>query len=162
MPAVSDSSPLILLAAIGRVELLRALYGEVAIPPEVWHEIVVRGGGRSGATDVLAMDWIVRQPLPGLEDPSARFPSLHRGEAEVITLALGLPPTVSVILDDAQARKVAIQSGLAVTGTVGVLLLAKHSGFLPLIRPSLEHIRAAGAHLSEALVARALELAGET
>jgi predicted nucleic acid-binding protein len=38
MIVVSDSSPLISLAAIGRLELLRDLYGAIAIPRAVYHE----------------------------------------------------------------------------------------------------------------------------
>lgn len=40
---VSDSSALIHLAAIGRPDLLQALYGRVVVPPAVWEEVVARG-----------------------------------------------------------------------------------------------------------------------
>jgi len=42
---VSNSSALINLARIGKLELLEDLYGEVCIPEAVWQEAVVKGEG---------------------------------------------------------------------------------------------------------------------
>lgn len=43
MKVVSNTSPLIHLARIGRLDLLETLYGELLIPQAVWEEVVVRG-----------------------------------------------------------------------------------------------------------------------
>ena len=40
--AVSDSSPLIHLAAIGRLELLHSFHEAVLIPDAVWREVVTQ------------------------------------------------------------------------------------------------------------------------
>jgi predicted nucleic acid-binding protein len=45
MIVVSNTSPIINLAAIGQLELLRHLYGTIIIPQAVYHEIAVRGSG---------------------------------------------------------------------------------------------------------------------
>ncbi|MBI3646323.1 MAG: DUF3368 domain-containing protein, partial [Acidobacteriales bacterium] len=45
MRVVSDSSPLITLAKIGRLELLPQLYQAITITPEVYAEVVVSGAG---------------------------------------------------------------------------------------------------------------------
>jgi predicted nucleic acid-binding protein len=45
---IADSSPFIHLSAIGRVDLLRDLYGQIIMPPAVWQEVVVAGQGRPG------------------------------------------------------------------------------------------------------------------
>ncbi len=87
MSAISDSSALILYSAIDRLDLLHDLYGEVVVPPAVWDEVVVQGAGRLGAADVATSRWIRRRPLPVSASTRARFPSLDRGEAEVIVLA---------------------------------------------------------------------------
>jgi hypothetical protein len=42
---ISNSSPLVYLAALGDFELLRKLFVEIAIPPAVFDEVVVRGSG---------------------------------------------------------------------------------------------------------------------
>lgn len=61
-PVISDSGPLIALAAIGRLEWLRALFGQVIIPQAVYDEVVVHGQGEPGCEEVHEAEWIaVRQ-----------------------------------------------------------------------------------------------------
>lgn len=60
---VSDSSPLIALARIGQLELLRALFGTVLVPEAVWQEVVVDGVGRPGAGEVVQASWIERRAV---------------------------------------------------------------------------------------------------
>ena len=43
MPIVSNSSPLIWLSEIGRIILLKKLFGEVIIPEKVYKEAVEKG-----------------------------------------------------------------------------------------------------------------------
>lgn len=102
MPAVSDSSPLILLSAIGQLELLHRLFGEVMVPPAVLREVVDSGRGRPGALEIARLGWVRRlsPPAVGLPLPVAR---LGGGEAEAIALAQALPPETSIILDDPPA-----------------------------------------------------------
>jgi predicted nucleic acid-binding protein len=53
MPSViSNSSPLISLSAIQRLDLLRDFFGTVVVPPAVWREVVEEGQGRAGAAEV--------------------------------------------------------------------------------------------------------------
>ena len=49
-----DSSTLIHLAGIGRLELLRELYGKLIVPKAVWREVVEEGKGRLGVVEVQA------------------------------------------------------------------------------------------------------------
>ena len=51
MSVVSNASALINLARIGKLNLLRELYGELVIPKAVWHEVVVEGTGQPGADE---------------------------------------------------------------------------------------------------------------
>lgn len=53
MPVViSDSSTLIHLTGIGRLDLLRKFYAQITIPPAVWSEVVEQGEGRAGAVEI--------------------------------------------------------------------------------------------------------------
>jgi hypothetical protein len=45
---ICDSSSLIHLAGIGRLGLLRELYGKLIVPAAVWREVVEEGKGRPG------------------------------------------------------------------------------------------------------------------
>ncbi len=85
---------------------------------------------------------------------------LDIGEAAVIQRALDLP-IATVVPDDLKARRVARRSGIAVTGSLGVLLDAKRTGKLDSVTEAVERLRRHGAWLSDALVDRALALAGE-
>jgi len=49
---ISDASTLIHLVNIGRLGLLRDLFGQVVVPPAVWKEVVDLGEGRLGAEEV--------------------------------------------------------------------------------------------------------------
>jgi predicted nucleic acid-binding protein len=51
---IADSTCLIGLSKIGRLDVLRQLFGSIVIPPTVYHEVVVRGAGRFGTVAVLA------------------------------------------------------------------------------------------------------------
>ncbi len=62
MSVVSNASPIINLARIGLLDLLRKLYGVLLIPEAVWREVVIEGTGQPGAEEVKVADWIKVQP----------------------------------------------------------------------------------------------------
>lgn len=161
MPAVSNSSPLILFAAIGRLELLRDVYGEILVPPAVWRETVSRGAGRPGSAELHQADWI-RLLAPTARNVARITPAdLGEGETEAIALAMSTRPTATVILDDLPARRAALRSGLEVAGTGGVVVLAKHEGLIASVGSVLLELRDAGLYLSESVVETLLSLAEE-
>lgn len=159
MNVVSDSSPLIALAAINSLDLLQALYGSIQIPDEVYKEVVVRG--RYPAAAVANIPCITRRSAKDLQQVAQlRDVGLDKGESEAIALALELPASL-LLVDELAARKIARQHGLAITGVVGVLIDAKDSGLIVAIKPLLGKLVAAGFYCSPRLIAQALELAGE-
>jgi hypothetical protein len=52
MSIVSNASPLINSARIGKFNLLHKLYGELIAPEAVWQEVIVEGAGYPGADEV--------------------------------------------------------------------------------------------------------------
>jgi len=95
-------------------------------------------------------------PAPTLSELS----HLGAGESATIGLASQLDAPL-VLLDNHQARQAAGQRELKVTGTVGVLLLAKQEGILDTIQPVLDTLIIQGRHISLRLRTDALRLAGE-
>jgi predicted nucleic acid-binding protein len=162
MPAVSDSSPLILYAKIGRLDLVETVYNEVFVPPEVWSEVVHRGGGRPGAVAVASADWIHAAPLtdPALANSLAE--QVGRGEAEAIALALQMPHGTAILLDDQKGRTVARLRGLQVIGSGGLLVIAKQSGLIEAVRPLLSDLRTAGLYLSDGTMRELLSMVSES
>lgn len=63
--------------------------------------------------------------------------SLGEGEREALALAVEIQAK-RILLDDRPARRVALDLNLLVTGTAGVLLVAKRHQLVPRIRPYLD------------------------
>ena len=140
MIVVSDSSPLTNLAAIGRFDLLRDLYSELHIPTGVWHELNAGGRRWPGSREVERADWIRRQSPRNKVLVATLMRDLDRGEAETIALALELDSD-RVIIDERDGRRTASRHGLALIGTIGVLVEAKQEGLLKQIRKELDALR---------------------
>jgi hypothetical protein len=158
-PVVVNSTPLIALALVGRLDLLRLLYHEVVIPVAVREEVLHEGRRRIGALELESAEWIRTTALNDSRRADL-LSDLDRGEAEVLALAQELDARL-VIIDERLGRRHALRLGLTLTGTVGVLLRAKAAGVLPAVRPVIERIRDGGIWLKDILVDKALELAGE-
>jgi predicted nucleic acid-binding protein len=92
--------------------------------------------------------------------PLVRGWDLGPGESAVLEWAQANRPARAII-DDYAARKLASVLAMQVTGTLGLALLAKQRGTIPLARPLVEELVRAGLYLSETLVGRALRLVGE-
>jgi predicted nucleic acid-binding protein len=154
----SNTTPIVALALIQQLHLLEALYGEVWIPPAVQAEVLA-GGARAGAAELRTATYI---RTVALADPTRAdmLNDLDRGEAEVIALAQEHHAHL-VIIDERLGRRHAQRLGLSVTGVLGVLLKAKQEGHLGEIQPLILQLRQGGIHLSDEVVARVLEIAGE-
>ena len=103
MIVVSNSSPLVSLCAIGRLELLRNLYGTISIPRAVHYEVAVQGSGRPGAAEVQTFDWITSRDVGNPNLATALQGKLDHGEAEAIALALELQADL-LLMDERLGR----------------------------------------------------------
>ena len=152
MVVVSNSSPLIALASIQRLDILPALFESILMPPVVAREI-------EPSIPVLP-DWLsIRSPSVVRPSPLWR-PRLGAGEREALVLAIELKADW-ILLDDLPARRSAEATGLNVIGTLGVLLTAKRAGLLKSIRPELDALVRTSFFVSPQLCAKLLHAAGE-
>ena len=161
-PIAADTGPLIALARVGRLHLLRRLYRQVVIPPAVHGELAI-GSGRPGATalaDTLAAGWISVQLVADHQAVLQLGQDLDLGEAEAIALAEQLDARF-LLIDEAAGRRIARRRGVPVTGVASVLLSAKASGAVVAVGPIIEELSSAGYRLSSRLVSSVLERAGE-
>lgn len=130
MKAVANSTPLIYLSKARAINILFKVYEETIIPETVYKEVVVNGP-RKGYRDAELVRIAVEEGAIKIEKAPSRdverilklAPMLHRGEAEVLALALHHKPC-HVLLDDRVARLVASTLGLEVHGTLYVVAAA--------------------------------------
>lgn len=141
MPTVSNTSPLLNLAIIGRLELVRAQFGSVVVPPAVAGEFRLEEGrpGSSALRRVVEDGWIaVEEPS---DDPLIRTlrQDLDRGESEAITLAVEKEAGL-ILLDEREGRRRARNVGLEVTGALGILARADRRGELDSLSGALDRL----------------------
>lgn len=117
---ISDSSCLILLTNIGRLDILERLFGEVWITSTVEKEYGLKIPSFVRTKDASNLG---QEKVLGL--------ILDPGEASSIALALEIENS-RIIIDEKKGRRVARSMGLDVTGTVGVLLSAIEADLIDL------------------------------
>jgi hypothetical protein len=156
---VVDTTPIIALALLGKLDLLPQLYDQVITPSAVRTEVLAGGPAGTGSAELQGATWL---RVVSLQDPRRAdlLADLDRGEAEVIALALEMNAGL-VVIDERLARRHAKRLGLRLTGTLGVLLKAKQLGLIDTIAPLIEQLRSGGIRLSDDVVATVLELADE-
>lgn len=156
---VVNSTPLIVLCGIGKLELLRELYQEIFIPAAVYQEVTaVRD---SACLQIMTQkSWIHVEKIQNETERKMYKAKLHAGEVEVMILAQEQKADL-VIIDDNAAKKTAKYLGLTVTGSLGVLLKAKQEGFIKQIHPLLSEMKKNGFYIDLKLEAMVLRYAGE-
>jgi len=158
---VSNTSPIVNLATVGRLDLLQQLYKKVAIPQAVYREITLVGAGQPGAMEVQTLEWIEFKEVADRSLVVALQAELDEGEAEAIALAIQLKADL-LLLDERRGREVAYRLGLRFIGFLGVLIEAKHKGYVPEIKPLLDDLMVkAGFWIGDQLYTRILQAVGE-
>jgi len=159
---VSNTSPIINLAAIGRLELLRALYKKVIIPQAVYDEITIKGAGQPGADEIEKSEWIEVKDVPDKNLAEAFKLELDEGEAEAIALSIGIEAKF-LLMDERRGREIADRLGLTYIGILGIIIEARHKNLITSAKPLLDDlISKAGFWISKRLYTRVLQIAGES
>ncbi len=157
--AISNTSPLLYLYRIGKIDFLPRLFEQVFTVPAVVDEL--RQGKAKGYDVPMVEHYEWLQVVLPTQVPSEWLASdLGRGELETIALALEHRGKV-VILDDALARRIAKAAGLEVWGTLRVLLEAKKQEMIPQMASMVDELKQSGMWISDDVRQRILKLAGE-
>lgn len=152
---ITNTTPILALAAAtGSLEILHFLYARVVVPFEVAQEI--RSGGRDnfGVSAFDGASWLEISPAPVTLTPYLQN-ALDLGEASVIQTALQLGLN-RVCIDETMGRRVARLCNLNVTGSIGVLIKAKSSGYPVVISDAIDRMRERGIWLSQEVIQFAL------
>ena len=160
MPKVIvNSTPLIVLCGIGRLDVLQKLYQEIIIPSAVYEEVTAIEDSAC-AQIKNSNSWIHVESIRDCSEKKMYKAKLHAGEVEVMILAQEQKADM-VIIDDNAAKKTAKYLGLTVTGTLGVLLKAKSRGIVQEIAPLLVQMTRNGFYIDSVIETLVLEQAGE-
>ena len=155
---IADTGPLLALARIAQLPLLKQLFNEVKVTHAVFSEyqakpdrddaIAVQAALNSGVFTLIADPIVI-----------TKFSPLDFGEQTALQSALILK--ASVLMDEAKGRKVAKANHIHVIVTIGILLLAKKRGLVATVAPLLAALDASGYRLSPTLIQQAKELSNE-
>ena len=132
MIVVSDTSPILNLATVESLGLLRHLFHEVVIRPLVAEELV-----RHGVP--VASEWMQVVGAQDRGELAKLRQQLDAGEAEAIVVAVEIKATL-ILIDEQRGRRLASEHGLEVMGLLGVLAEAKGRGLIPECKPLLDAI----------------------
>lgn len=159
MPVISNTSPLLNLAIIDQLDLLRQQFGKILIPKAVLEELRIEEmlPGSDDLREALVAGWLQVREVnnPSLVQLLQR--DLDRGEAEAIALALLLDADW-IILDERDGRRIAKSFGLQVTGILGVVIRASRNGQISSLPLVINQLREeAGFHIAQNLLSQILK-----
>jgi len=163
MPVVRNTSPILNLAIINRLDLLRQQFGEVLIPPAVLSELKADTDfpGADRIREALLQAWLQARELTNVNLARVLNRDLDQGEGETIALALqfGLD---TVLMDEHDGRVAAKAMGLTPVGILGVLVRAKRAGALESVESAMRALQdEAGFYIADDLFDAVLREAGE-
>lgn len=151
---IGDSSALVALSIMDRLDLLEAIFGKVYIPQAVFDEVTIPHKPQSLKLKNFLKNKIVTADL------SITQMGLGQGELEAIALYKQLNSDF-LLIDDKRAKKFAQLNSVNVIGSLGVILLAKEKGLVGSVRDDLEKLIDSDVFISESLINRVLLSVGE-
>ncbi len=152
---VINTGPLLaLIAGMGNLFVLKQLYKRILVPFEVCREVVAGGASEFGVSEFKNADFLEKQSK-SLQIPSFLGNSLDIGEASVIQLALN-ENIQTVCIDENMGRRIARLNGLNLTGSIGVLIRAKHDGIAFSMQEAIHRMQFHGIYLSQKVIDFAL------
>jgi predicted nucleic acid-binding protein len=157
---VVNTSPLVFLGNLGRLELLRKEGREVCLPRAVAEEVAEKPDAAAQAVQAAYLTWLQVRDVADRTAVALVQAALHKGEAEAIVLATELQAE-RLIIDDQDARRFADRCGLKTVGTLGILLSAKQHGEIASLRQEIDRLLALGFRVNPRLVSAMLQAAGE-
>jgi len=118
---VSDSTTLIILFHLERLELLSNLFDEIYIPSSVYREISVK-------KEIELPEYIQIKEIEESTDLKLLRKLLDEGESEAIVLAKNMG--LGIIIDEKKGRKIAVNYGLKIIGLLGIVYLNIKKGYM--------------------------------
>lgn len=136
MIVISDTSTIVHLNNIGKVDLLEKIFSEILIPEAVYDELAIVPSQKQV---VDKNQWIKVVAVSDID----LYLSLRRrwdhGASEAIALSIELQPDFLVI-DEKKGRKIASEYGIEVIGLLGILKAAKDNKEIENLEPLIDDL----------------------
>jgi len=149
MISASNTTPILSLHKIGKLSLLREIFGKIYIPAAVYNEIAV-GKDKVGYNLLEAVDYIQMKQIQNFLAADLLRSQLDIGESEAIVLARELNANI-LIMDEKKGRRIAQANGQKIIGTVGILQVAKNRGLIRDLKAILDELIIAGVWIDRKL-----------
>lgn len=160
MIVISDTTPIISLLKIHKLELLTHLFGDVQIPDAVYEELISNSRFQTEAEQILSAEYIRKVVVEDKKSVALlrRATGLDAGESEAIILSDEIKADL-LLMDELKGRQVAKQMGLDIMGTIGILMTAYEEKLLSAdeIKQCAEVLRSNGRHISDRLYEQLME-----
>ncbi|MGB5593734.1 MAG: DUF3368 domain-containing protein [Crocosphaera sp.] len=163
MPVISNTSPLLNLAIVNQLSIIRKQFKEIIIPNAVLRELRINEDrpGSQQLREAFEASWIRVKQVENETFVQLLRRELDQGEAEAIALAIELKADL-VLLDERDGRKIARSLGLNITGVLGIILRGWQQGNLSSVKAILNQLRTlAHFHIAPHLEEQILKETGE-
>ncbi len=163
MPVISNTSPLLNLAIINQLSLMRQQFREIIIPDGVFRELKINEDipGSQQLREAFEAAWITVKQVENETFVQLLRRELDQGEAEAIALAIELKADW-LLLDERDGRKIARQLGLNITGVLGIILRGWQQGNVSSVKTIINQLRSdAHFHIAPHLEEQILREIGE-
>lgn len=138
MIIISDTSPLVCLLHLNKINLLKDLFDQVIIPTAVVNELI--NANTINQQFFQSYSFFQIRTALNQEEVLQLRNILDAGESEAIVLSKELDADL-LLIDEDRGRKFAIKHGARIKGVLGVLLHAKEKGLISQIRPLIEKLQ---------------------
>lgn len=158
MKTISNTTPIISLSSIGKIEILKDIFQEIMSPQAVYEEIKAK---KSYGYNEVDLSFIKVQTIRNIDHQTHLLNQLDIGEAQAIVLSKEINAD-NTIIDENSGYTIAKESGLNVIRTLSILLKAKEMNVITDVKPLLDEMISKGRwysnHVYYSFLRRANEL----
>ena len=149
---VIDTSPLIALAVMDLLPVLRMIFNTVVVPTAVVRECLddLSKPMADNIGEALTKRLLVEQSVTNRDYCELLAEILGLGEAE--TIALAKEKNAIALIDEGAGRKAAARENIDVIGSLSILIRAKQENLIPAATPLLSRLVEHGYYLDNSLI----------
>ena len=164
MIVIADTTPIISLLKIKRLDILHHLFGEVIIPQAVYKELTSNADHIEEAFAIQNADYLkISEPLPtDLVRLFRKSTGLDLGESEALIMSEQNNADI-LLMDEMKGRKIAKLMNINIMGTIGVLIKSYQMELMNQndMEEAIQIFKSSGRFISDKVYAKIYEIIGK-